>query len=199
MQEQVDLALKNRKPEDVTELLLDNYKSATKNVVSLKGHNFSKLNHLSMIACDLESLEGLPSLPAVRVVDLSENALTDVSQLAKCAKNLYHLNLCGNKIDVRYTITYSLFIISILQNADALQPLSEIENLQAVDIYDCPLTEKEGYRENVFKVLPSLKFLDGFDINNEEADDLGMSSGGEDEVSRISYVARIQIDSRSGW
>ena len=67
------------------------------------------------------------------------------------------------------------------QNADALKPLSEIENLQAVDLYDCPLTEKEGYREQIFQVLPSLKYLDGFDINNEEADHLDMS-GDEDEV-----------------
>ena len=102
MKEQIEIILKDRKSEEITELLLDNYKSETKKVVGLEGRNFEKLNHLSMIACDLESLEGLPVLDAVRIMDLSENALSDVAQLAKCVKNLYHLNLCGNKLEVRF-------------------------------------------------------------------------------------------------
>ncbi|KAI6207594.1 Acidic leucine-rich nuclear phosphoprotein 32 family member A [Aphelenchoides besseyi] len=142
MKAYIDGELKARKPEEITELLLDNCKSP--NIVGFEGHKFDRLNHISFIGCDLESLDGLPVLSEVRVLDLSENKLKDVSKLS----------------------------------VDQLKPLGKLENLQALDVFDCPVTEKEDYREKVFQAIPTLKFLDGFDVNNEEADDLGMD--GED-------------------
>ncbi|KAI6178185.1 LRRcap domain-containing protein [Aphelenchoides besseyi] len=160
MKAYIDGELKARKPEEITELLLDNCKSP--NIVGFEGHKFDRLNHISFIGCDLESLDGLPVLSEVRVLDLSENKLKDVSKLVESTPHVYHLNLCGNQID----------------SVDQLKPLGKLENLQALDVFDCPVTEKEDYREKVFQAIPTLKFLDGFDVNNEEADDLGMD--GED-------------------
>lgn len=55
--------------------------------------------------------------------------------------------------------------------------------VKALDIFDCPVSEIEEYRPKIFEALPNLKFLNGFDINDEEADDLEESdaedSGGE--------------------
>jgi len=136
----------------------------------MEGHEFLHLNHLSFIGCELESLEGLPVLPKLRILDLSENKLTNVDLLVEKIPNIYHLNLCGNSFET----------------VDQLKSLGKLENLQALDVFDCPFTEKEGYREELFGTIKSLKFLDGFDINNEEADmededgeDAGM--GGEDD------------------
>lgn len=152
--------LDTRKAEEISELLLDNCKS--KEIVGLEGQKWSRLNHISFIGCDLESISGLPKLPEVRVLDLSENKLEDVSHLVESVPALYHLNLCGNN----------------LKTIDQLKPLGKLSNLQALDIFDCPLTETEGYRQEVFAAIPSLKYLDGFDVNDEEAEDLG--AGGED-------------------
>ncbi|KAI6241448.1 Acidic leucine-rich nuclear phosphoprotein 32 family member B-like, protein [Aphelenchoides fujianensis] len=129
--------LQTRKAEEINELLLDNCKS--KEFVGLEdAQKFTRLNHISAIGCELESLKGLPTLPE----------LTDVSQLVESLPNLYHLNLCGNP----------------LKTIDQLKPLGKLSNLQALDVFDCPLTEAEGYRQEVFAAIPSLKFLDGFDF-----------------------------------
>jgi hypothetical protein len=45
-----------------------------------------------------------------------------------------------------------------------LKKLGELKNLQALDVFDCPLTEGESYREEIFAAIPSLKYLDGFNV-----------------------------------
>ena len=54
---------------------------------------------------------------------------------------------------------------------------TKLENLQAIDLYHCEVTNIEGYREKVFELLPQLKYLDGLDRfdkeeNDSEEDDL---------------------------
>lgn len=43
---------------------------------------------------------GMVELPSVRVLDLSENKVNNLEKIPECLKNLYHLNVCGNPIDV---------------------------------------------------------------------------------------------------
>lgn len=43
--------------------------------------------------------------------------------------------------------------------------------LNTLDLFNCEVTEKENYRENMFKMLPQLEYLDGFDRNDQEAID----------------------------
>ena len=36
-------------------------------------------------------------------------------------------------------------------------------NLRDLDLFNCPVTEIENYRPDVFETIPMLKYLDGFD------------------------------------
>ncbi|KAI6182899.1 hypothetical protein M3Y97_00430100 [Aphelenchoides bicaudatus] len=159
MKAYIEKELKQRSAEEVTELLLDNCTS--KQIVGLEGHAWPSLNHLSFVTCGLESLDGLVELPTVRVLDVSENKITNLEKIPECLANLYHLNICDNP----------------LETVEQLAPLKKLTNLQALDIFDCPLADNENHRALVFEAIPNLKFLNGFDINDEEADDL--TDGGE--------------------
>jgi acidic leucine-rich nuclear phosphoprotein 32 family protein A/C/D len=37
-----------------------------------------------------------------------------------------------------------------------------------LDLFSCEVTTSEEYRNNVFKLLPNLKYLDNFDRDNKE-------------------------------
>jgi acidic leucine-rich nuclear phosphoprotein 32 family protein A/C/D len=67
-------------------------------------------------------------------------------------KSITHLNLSGNKI----------------KDAEELAPLAHLTSLRNLDLFNCEVTKIDGYREKIFKLLPSLKFLDGFDQNEQE-------------------------------
>lgn len=77
------------------------------------------------------------------------------------------LNLSGNKI----------------KDFEELKPLSTLEKLEVLDLFNNEVTSTEDYRNNVFKLIPSLKFLDGFDKDDNEApsDDEDDVNGNEDE------------------
>lgn len=47
----------------------------------------------------------------------------------------------------------------------------------SLDLYNCPVTAIDNYRNQVFELLPSLNSLDGLDKSGEEVDD----SEGEEE------------------
>jgi Leucine-rich repeat (LRR) protein len=78
------------------------------------------------------------------------------------------LNLSGNKI----------------KDFDELKALASLENLQSLDLFNNEVTSTENYRENVFKLIPSLKYLDGFDTTDQEApSDEDDMNGNEEEDS----------------
>lgn len=58
---------------------------------------------------------------------------------------LQYLNLSGNKI----------------KDLDSLKPLEEFKHLAVLDLFNNEVTQIENYREKMFQMLPSLKFLDG--------------------------------------
>ena len=58
---------------------------------------------------------------------------------------LKSLNLSGNRI----------------KDLESLKPLSELANLKHLDLFHCDITNPDTYREEVFKMLPSLVGLDG--------------------------------------
>uniref|UniRef100_A0A914IDL6 Uncharacterized protein n=1 Tax=Globodera rostochiensis TaxID=31243 RepID=A0A914IDL6_GLORO len=94
-------------------------------------------------------------LPTVRTIDLSENKLSGgLEKLVECCPRLYHINLCANKI----------------VSMETLAPLSALKELAALDLFDCAITESPEYRTKVFSLIPQLKYLDGFDINDVEAE-----------------------------
>lgn len=56
---------------------------------------------------------------------------------------------------------------------------SILQNLKSLDLLNCEVTTIEGYRAEIFKMIPSLKYLDGYDRYGNEAEDTD-SSGEED-------------------
>uniref|UniRef100_F1LDD8 Acidic leucine-rich nuclear phosphoprotein 32 family member A n=1 Tax=Ascaris suum TaxID=6253 RepID=F1LDD8_ASCSU len=107
-----------------------------------------------MINVGLTSLKGLPSLPSLKRLEVSENRITGGLETLSACPNLTHLVLSGNKI----------------ADVQAIAPLVELKHLISLDLFNCGVSNTENYRADVFKALPNLKYLDGFDVNDEEAE-----------------------------
>ncbi|KAF0310489.1 Acidic leucine-rich nuclear phosphoprotein 32 family member A [Amphibalanus amphitrite] len=163
MEKRIGLELRGRKPEELTELNLDNCKSPTIDGLTDK---FSNLEVLSLNSAGLTTLKGFPTLPKLRKLEVSDNRISGgLNALSGCSV-LKSLNLSGNRI----------------KELEALKPLSELTNLRNLDLFHCEVTNLDNYREEVFKMLPGLVGLDGFDKNEEEVEDSDEELNGvEDE------------------
>ena len=47
----------------------------------------------------------------------------------------------------------------------------ELAHLVHLDLFSCPLTQTETYRDDVFAAVPQLQYLDGYDRDDKEAED----------------------------
>ncbi|XP_036377657.1 acidic leucine-rich nuclear phosphoprotein 32 family member B-like isoform X2 [Megalops cyprinoides] len=165
MEKRINLELRNRKPSEVKELVLDNCRSDDGKIHGLTA-DFENLEFLSMINVNLVSLDNLPKLPKLRKLELSDNRVSGGLQaLAERTPNLGHLNLSGNKI----------------KDLSTLEPLKKLPQLTSVDLFNCEVTMLLEYRESVLDLLPQITYLDGFDADDQEALDSD-PSGGEDEL-----------------
>lgn len=152
MEKRIELEKRGKSPAEIKELNLDNCHSSS--VVGLT-EDFVNLETLSLINVGLTSLKGFPKLPNLRRLELSDNRISGGLNLLSGSPKLTYLNLSGNKIeDIR-----------------TLEPLKEFKNLKVLDLFNCGVTSVENYRQEVFDLLPNLKYLDGSDINDKEADD----------------------------
>lgn len=139
----------------VKELVLDNSRS---NEGKLEGltDEFEELEFLSTINVGLTSIANLPKLNKLKKLELSDNRVSGgLEVLAEKCPNLTHLNLSGNKI----------------KDLSTIEPLKKLENLKSLDLFNCEVTNLNDYRENVFKLLPQLTYLDGYDRDDKEAPD----------------------------
>ncbi|XP_026276750.1 acidic leucine-rich nuclear phosphoprotein 32 family member A [Frankliniella occidentalis] len=161
MEKRVQLEMRTMKPDQIEELILDNCRSTT--IVGLTD-DFVNLETLSLINVGLTSLKGFPKLPNLKKLELSDNRISGGLNLLHTSPKLSHLNLSGNKIG----------------SLEALEPLKEFKNLKSLDLFNNEATQISNYRELIFDLIPSLKFLDGFDAEDREAED---SEGEDDEVN----------------
>uniref|UniRef100_UPI004038581A acidic leucine-rich nuclear phosphoprotein 32 family member E-like isoform X2 n=1 Tax=Callospermophilus lateralis TaxID=76772 RepID=UPI004038581A len=98
MKKRVNMELRNRAPEEVTELVLDNCLCVNGEIEGLND-TFKELEFLSMANVELSSLDQLPSLNKLRKLELSDNIISGgLEVLAEKCPNLTYLNLSGNKI-----------------------------------------------------------------------------------------------------
>ncbi|KAL6894503.1 hypothetical protein ACP4OV_008601 [Aristida adscensionis] len=113
------------------------------------------LEELSVAGARLASLAGLPRLPALRRLSLPDNRLSGAAPLAAvaeaCGATLRHLDLGNNRF----------------ADVEELAPLAGLR-LEALDLYQCPVTKAKGYREKVFSMIRGLKYLDGVDAEGNE-------------------------------
>ncbi|XP_030370790.1 acidic leucine-rich nuclear phosphoprotein 32 family member A isoform X2 [Scaptodrosophila lebanonensis] len=157
MEKRIELERRARKANQITELNLDNCRSTS--IVGLTDE-YTALESLSLINVGLTTLKGFPKLPNLKKLELSDNRISNGLNYLTTSPKLQYLNLSGNKI----------------KDLETLKPLEEFKNLGILDLFNNDATQVENYREKIFKMLPSLRFLDGFDCNDEEA-----PSDGEDD------------------
>lgn len=141
---------------------MDNTRSTS--IVGLT-EEFVNLEILSLINVGLTRLKGFPRLPNLKRLELSDNRITGGLHLLHGSPKLTHLNLSGNKI----------------RDLDTLEPLKEFKQLKSLDLFNCDVNSTQNYRERMFKMLPSLKYLDGFDRNEKEAEDSDVDDDDEYE------------------
>ncbi|XP_008335413.1 acidic leucine-rich nuclear phosphoprotein 32 family member A isoform X2 [Cynoglossus semilaevis] len=155
MKKRIHLELRNRTPSDVKELVLDNCRSNDGEIEGLTDE-FEELEFLSTINVGLATVAHLPKLNKLKKLELSDNRISGgLEVLADKCPNLTHLNLSGNKI----------------KDLSTIEPLKELGTLKSLDLFNCEVTNLNEYRDNVFKLLPQLTYLDGYDKDDKEAPD----------------------------
>ncbi|XP_017269774.1 acidic leucine-rich nuclear phosphoprotein 32 family member A isoform X2 [Kryptolebias marmoratus] len=155
MKKRIHLELRNRTPSDVKELVLDNCRSNEGKIEGLTDE-FEELEFLSTINVGLMTVAHLPKLKKLKKLELSDNRISGgLEVLAEKCPNLTHLNLSGNKI----------------KDLSTIEPLKELGALKSLDLFNCEVTNLNEYRDNVFKLLPQLTYLDGYDKDDKEAPD----------------------------
>ncbi|XP_044532030.1 acidic leucine-rich nuclear phosphoprotein 32 family member E isoform X6 [Gracilinanus agilis] len=155
MKQKISLELRNRAPEEVTELVLDNCHSVNGEIEGLND-TFKELEFLSMVSVELTSLAQLPSLSKLRKLELSDNFISGgLEVLAEKCPNLTYLNLSGNKI----------------KDLSTVEALQNLKSLKSLDLFNCEITHLQDYRESIFELLQQITYLDGYDQEDNEAPD----------------------------
>uniref|UniRef100_A0A668A7S0 Acidic leucine-rich nuclear phosphoprotein 32 family member n=1 Tax=Myripristis murdjan TaxID=586833 RepID=A0A668A7S0_9TELE len=157
MKKRIHLELRNRTPSDVRELVLDNCRSNEGKIEGLTAE-FVNLEFLSLINVKKKKKKKNYVSPSYLrgLLELSDNRISGgLDVLAEKLPNLTHLNLSGNK----------------LKDISTLEPLKKLDNLKSLDLFNCEVTNLNDYRESVFKLLPQLTYLDGYDMEDREASD----------------------------
>ncbi|KFM61959.1 Acidic leucine-rich nuclear phosphoprotein 32 family member A, partial [Stegodyphus mimosarum] len=152
MEKRIELEKRGRSPAVIKELNLDNCRSTQ--IVGLTDE-FVNLETLSLINVGIISLKGFPKLPNLKKLELSDNRISGGLNWLHGSPKLTHLNLSGNKI----------------KDIETLKPLEEFKNLKNLDLFNCEVTNVENYRDEVFRLISSLKYLDGYDREDKEAED----------------------------
>jgi len=165
MEKRIELEMRGRPAAEIEELNLDNCRATQIEGLTAE---FKNLESLSLINVGLTTLKGFPALENLKKLELSDNRISAALNLLNGCAKLTHLNLSGNKI----------------KDIETLEALKNLSDLKSIDLFNCEVTNVEGYREKVFEQLPALAFLDGYDRNNQEAEEDSDDGGeveGEDE------------------
>jgi len=151
MEKRIEKERRGRNADEIVKLNLDNCQAT-----ALEGltDEYKNLTSLSLVNVGLTTLKGFPQLPKLRKLDLSDNQILGDLDLLQNSASLTYLNLSGN----------------IIKDLETLQPLKSLKELHNLDLFNCEVTNIEGYKEKVFELLDSLLYLDGFDKNGQEAD-----------------------------
>ncbi|XP_061699563.1 acidic leucine-rich nuclear phosphoprotein 32 family member E-like isoform X2 [Syngnathoides biaculeatus] len=153
MKKKVNLELSGRSPAEVCVLALDHCRSSDGEVNGVT-EEFSALEVLQMVNVGLRSLSKLPSLPKLHKLELSDNAICGgLEALAQKCPNLTYLDISDNKIG----------------DVAALEALKPLKKLKTLDTSGCKVSTGDDYRDAVFRLLPHITYLDGYDRHDNTA------------------------------
>ncbi|CAN6182277.1 unnamed protein product [Urochloa humidicola] len=127
----------------------------------------------------------MPCLPSLRRLSLPDNRLSGAAALADvaeaCGATLRHLDLGNN----------------LFAEVEELEPLAKIK-VEALDLYQCPVSKVEGYREKVLALIPSLKYLDGVDAEGNRRLEMDNKEDVKDEDEEGEEVDGEERDKEDG-
>lgn len=69
----------------------------------------------------------------------------------------------------------------------------DLPRLKSLDLFNCEVTTLDDYRESVFKLLPQITYLDGYDPEYREVSDSDAEGGDEDEDEDEGSYARTHL------
>lgn len=137
--------------------------NCTASSITAINDDFEALETFKLIDAGLTTLKGFPKLINLKKVDLSSNCLNGgLENLVGC-ENIEYLDLKGNKI----------------QCLEQLEPLTKLPNLTSLELLNCEISTIENYREQIFGLLPNLKYLDGLDRDGQECEIINGASNDE--------------------
>ncbi|CAG5105668.1 Oidioi.mRNA.OKI2018_I69.chr1.g2342.t1.cds [Oikopleura dioica] len=156
--------------EENTELNLDGLQKPD---LSLLKEKADIITELSLNACKINNLSSLPTMPGLYKLQLNDNSLTDISELAAKCPGLMELSVSGNKK---------------IASVDQLKPLAQLKTLLKIELEGCDIAEEEEYRKPVFAAIATLANVDGFDkrgveIPDDDDEDEEEEDESEEEVS----------------
>ncbi|XP_061839015.1 acidic leucine-rich nuclear phosphoprotein 32 family member E-like [Nerophis lumbriciformis] len=155
MKKRVSLELRDRSPAEVSMLAVDKCLSSDGEVQGVT-EEFKGLEVLRMVNVGLTSLSKLPSLPKLQKLEVSDNAICGgLDTLAEKCPDLVSINLSGNKI----------------RELSSVEALKNLKYLKTLDLFGCEVTTLDDYRDTVFRLLPNVTYLDGYDRQDNEAPD----------------------------
>jgi len=164
--------------DDMQELSLDGLK-ITKITPEIKARleKIKELIALSLNGCELESLDNLPDQPELVRLELNENKFS-TSELSKVVERYPKLQIL-------------LLSDNTINDVNELKSLAQLEELMQLELNNTNVSKKDGYREKVFALIPSLEIVDDLDQEGNpfeiDEDEDGSEFGGEQEEGDDDY------------
>ncbi|UVC54066.1 hypothetical protein MACJ_003394 [Theileria orientalis] len=140
----------------VKELILDG--SSIKTISMEEGEKLEKFRNLSKLSLNgtgLTSLTNFPEMPNLKVLELTDNYISDpivFTMIPKLFPNLKILQMGGNH----------------LKNPKDVESLNTMPDLVVLGLAMNPMANEKNYRDIVFECLPNLEVLDQVDSNGAE-------------------------------
>merc|ERR1712241_1598972 len=170
MEKRLTLELRGRLAHKVKELDLDGVKCGGE--IDFGDYDFSALEVLTISEAGLTSLKNFPTLPNLLRLDLCKNRISKgLEKITEC-KKLTHLMLTGNRLKPTPEL-------------EVLDPLVSLPNLTHLELgekfFPVEDDKMEEMRKIIFQKLPTLRYLEGTDIDNKDEDDDRENEEDEDE------------------
>jgi len=177
---QIDAKLKELDPEEgeveLSEIKFPKFTDEIRDrILKLKEVGVLTLNN-----CGLESLDNFPKLTGLVRLELVQNKFSgsELAKLVDKVPNLQMLIVGDNDI----------------KEYSDIEALAKLKELMSLELANTPLSEKDDYRERVFKLFPSLEALDDLDRNGNPVEYDDEEEGDDDDDEDEEFIDEDEDD-----